>query len=338
MSCAVQAAGNPAQCRTASVRAGISVSNFEVDSELPAPCASAFRRIDTPAGTAGSSLGDGVESTLRAVASRREVESGQNRILYIDADAALRASFSRSVSARGFRVDAVTRPKQALRLAHRFTYPVIVSELRLPGTDGMALITELRALQPDASFVLASADASQALSPDPLLDSITCRLRKPWDDAELGQVMDGALELHRRRLAPPEPTTAEHWSVLLVEDDRAHAQLITHYLQHCGACGDVAHCSRLVSALALLSAQTFDAVITDLNLPDAPGLDAIGQLQHAAPDAALIALRPPDDEALPAAILALGADDSLVKGRFDRDMLRLHLQHAIEAKRRTRSL
>jgi DNA-binding response OmpR family regulator len=277
-----------------------------------------------------------VQSILREDVSST-AELGPTRVLYIDTDAALRALFARTISARGFRVDTVSRPKQALRLAHRFKYPVIVAELQLPSIDGRSLIAELRALQPDASFVLASADEAALFAPDPMLESIACRLRKPWQEVELRQLMDGAVAKHRTRLTPATPVVPEHWSVLLVEDDRAHAQLITQFLKNCGACGDVAHCSRLTSALALLQAQTFDVVLTDLDLPDAPGVDALAQLLRAAPEAALIALCG-SDEGLRPKLLELGAQDSLVKGRFDRETLRMHLQHAIEAKRRTSPL
>lgn len=277
-----------------------------------------------------------MQSILREAVSS-VVEPGETRILYIDTDPALRASFARTVSARGFRVDTVSRAKQALRLAHRFMYPVIVAELKLPNIDGRSLISELRALQPDASFVLACADEDALFAPDPMLESIACRLRKPWEELELGQLVDGAVQRHRARCSPTAPAAPEHWSVLLVEDDRSHAQLITHFLKNCGACGDVAHCARLSSALALLQAQTFDVVLTDLNLPDAPGLDAIGKLQRAAPDAALIVVSDLDESVRPQ-LLELGAQDALVKGRFDRDTLRVRLQEAIEGKRRVRAL
>jgi DNA-binding response OmpR family regulator len=304
--------------------------------ELRALLGAALRIIRIRPEDLASSLGDAVQSILREEVSTAP-EPGETRILYVDADASLRASFARTVSARGFRVDTVSRPKQALRLAHRFMYPVIVTELKLPNVDGRSLISELRALQPDASFVLASADETALFAPDPMLESVTGRLRKPWEELELGKLVDGAVARHRERCSPAAPSAPEHWSVLLVEDDKAHAQLITHFLKNCGACGDIAHCSRLTSALALLQAQTFDVVLTDLDLPDAPGLDAISELQRAAPDAALIALSGPD-EGLRPRLLDMGAQDSLVKGRFDRDTLRVHLQDAIEGKRKVRAL
>lgn len=272
-----------------------------------------------------------MQSILRETA-RPTPESGQ-RILYVDDDLALQAAFAKSLTARGFRVDAVSGPKQALRLAARQTYSVIVSELRLPDCDGLALIAELRALQPHAGYVLASEHKSELLAPNPQLTAIACLLRKPWDDAELAHVLSRAYAAHREHAATPAPVAEEHWSVLLVEDDRADAQQITQFLKRCGACGDVAHCSRLSSALALLMAQTFDVVITDLALSEVDGLSAIRQLQAAAPDAALIALtaraEPPEN----AVLLDSNTQEHLVKGSFDRDTLRRHIQAAIAEKR-----
>jgi CheY-like chemotaxis protein len=273
-------------------------------------------------------LGDEVQPILRETA-RPTPESG-SRILYIDDDAALQVAFARSLSARGFRVDAASHPREALRLAARSTYPVIVSELQLPDCDGLALIAELRALQPQASFVLASESTSDLLAPNPQLASIACLLRKPWDDAELQQVVSSAYELHRQELEKGPPESAEElWSVLLVEDDKRDASKITGFLKQCGACGDVAHCSRLSSALALLHSQTFDLVIADLALPEAPGEAALRQLRDAAPDAALIALC--SSEADPGQLA--GTQEQLVKGSFDRDSLRRHLQSALAEKR-----
>src|SRR5262245_48519778 len=188
------------------------------------------------------------------------------------------------MTAHGFRVDAVAKHTEALWLAERFPYPVIVTELCRPEIDGRLLISKLRPLQPDATFVLATAENCE------LESAFACLLRKPWDERELGQVLTNAYALHQQRKAPTKPSLEEHWSVLLIEDDRDDAQQVTRHLQQCGACGDVAHCARLSSAIALLEAQSFDAVIIALDLPDAMGLAALQQLQAAAPEAALIAL------------------------------------------------
>ena len=275
-----------------------------------------------------------MQTTTLRESARPAPDPGENRVLYVDDDATLQAAFARCMSAHGFRVDAVAKHTEAVWLAERFPYPVIVTELRRPEIDGLLLISELRTLQPEASFVLATADNCEIAEPDPLHGSISCLLRKPWDERELGQVLANAYALHQQRKAPPPPLSMEeHWSVLLIEDDREDAQLVTQHLKQCGACGDVAHCARLTSALALLQAQTFDAVISALDLPDAMGLEAFGQLQNAAPEAALIALSPDADPLLHNTLISLGAQDCLIKGAFDRVVLRLKLQHAISQKR-----
>jgi DNA-binding response OmpR family regulator len=123
---------------------------------------------------------------------------------------------------------------------------------------------------------------------------------------------------------------------LLIEDDVRNAQRVTQQLQRCGACGDLAHCSRLSSALALLAAQTFDVVITDLCLPDVSGLEAVTRLRAAAPDAALIALSAERDEALCLQLLRAGAQHCFVKGQLDRGSLRQELIQAVALWRQQR--
>lgn len=287
---------------------------------------------DSRAVDLASGLGEEVQTILRE-ASRPAPEPGEIRILCVDDDAASQAVFSRCMSARGFHVDAVATSKDALRSAARRAYGVIVSELRVQDCDGLALITELRSLQPDAIFALASANTNDLVAPNPLLGLISVLLRKPWDEAELGRVLANAYEQHQQRTHAPSASGEDHWSVLLVEDDRDDAQRITQFLKSCGACGDVAHCSRLTTALALLQAQTFDVVIADVDGQDVPATAVIERLKEAAPEAAMIALSVAADSGTHTDLQDLGAQEQLVKGGFDRDGLRRHLQSAVAEKR-----
>jgi len=268
--------------------------------------------------------------------ARSACEPAADRVLYIADDIAQKAAFARSFAAYGFRVDAAAE-SEALRLAARFPYPVIVTELRA-ANDSLALISELHHLQPDASVVVTTSDCDELADPNPLLDSVARLVRKPWNEVELAEILRHACAQHRERKADLPNSLEEHWSVLLVEDDRQDAQLVTQYLKQCGACGDVAHCARLTSALALLGAQTFDVVMFALDLPDAVGLDALGEFQRAAPEAALIALRGESDAPEPANLLPPGAQDVLVKRSFERAGLRQRLTDAVACKRHERAI
>ncbi|HEY2735587.1 MAG TPA: GGDEF domain-containing response regulator, partial [Polyangiales bacterium] len=95
---------------------------------------------------------------------------------------------------------------------------------------------------------------------------------------------------------------------------------------------------RLEQAVALLQARRFDAVIADLGLPDARGLITVEQVRATAPDAALIVLSSFDDEKVNVQAVRMGAQDYLIKGRVDAELMRRSLQHAIERKRQEQRL
>ncbi|MGE3314308.1 MAG: response regulator transcription factor, partial [Planctomycetaceae bacterium] len=79
-----------------------------------------------------------------------------------------------------------------------------------------------------------------------------------------------------------------------------------------------------------LSAQTLDAVLLDLSLPDSHGLRTVQAILDAAPDLPVIILTGADDEQLGLESVALGAQDYLVKGTISNITLRRAIQFAIQ--------
>src|SRR5262249_34205861 len=82
----------------------------------------------------------------------------------------------------------------------------------------------------------------------------------------------------------------------------------------------------------ILHEREFDAIITDLSLPDARGFDAVLRLQVSAPNAALLACSAVEDDALAVQIVQAGAQDFLLKRKIDRTTLTRALQVAPERK------
>ena len=118
--------------------------------------------------------------------------------------------------------------------------------------------------------------------------------------------------------------------VLLVEDNAADAQLAADMLTFARAprC-ELLRVERLAEARALLSVERFAAVLLDLGLPDAVGLDGVRALRAAAPETAIIVLSGIGSEALAVKALEAGAQDYLVKGRLDDDGLQRSIRFAI---------
>lgn len=99
--------------------------------------------------------------------------------------------------------------------------------------------------------------------------------------------------------------------IMLVEDDRPLAEALTTLLVAAGYAVDTVHDG--ASAEALGTAERFDLVILDLNLPEMDGLSVLRALRARSDDAAVMILTArgaPEDRVRG---LNLGADDYLTK-------------------------
>jgi len=127
--------------------------------------------------------------------------------------------------------------------------------------------------------------------------------------------------------------------ILLVEDQRADARLVSETLADtAGARVQIRHAESLAIALERIVTEPFDAVLLDLSLPDAHGLEAVAAVQHAAPTLPIVVLSGLRDEALSVEAVRAGAQDYLVKGWGNGDILLRALRYAIERKRTERNL
>jgi PAS domain S-box-containing protein len=126
--------------------------------------------------------------------------------------------------------------------------------------------------------------------------------------------------------------------VLIVEDNAMDSSLIARMLRHGDGGFEVAHAERLDDAVALVKARRFDVIISDLTLPDSQGLSTFNGIQQAAVKLPVIVISGTDDEQLALAAVREGAQDYLVKGRFDAHILRRAINYAIERLRADEAL
>ncbi|MDQ2872391.1 MAG: ATP-binding protein, partial [Candidatus Eremiobacteraeota bacterium] len=93
---------------------------------------------------------------------------------------------------------------------------------------------------------------------------------------------------------------------------------------------EVAAVSRTADAVRALQSKAFDAILLDLTLPDAGGIDAVSALRSAANHTPIVVLSGQQDESLASMALQSGAQDYLIKGHIDGVILRRSLRYAIE--------
>jgi two-component system, cell cycle sensor histidine kinase and response regulator CckA len=127
--------------------------------------------------------------------------------------------------------------------------------------------------------------------------------------------------------------------VLLVEDNPGDARLFTELLRDAGANHlTMVQVQRLAAALDCLNRDSFDVILLDLSLPDADGLDTLVRAHAHAPKTPIVVLTGHDDEGLAVRAVRSGAQDYLVKGHVDGELLVRSIRYASERGRALEAL
>jgi diguanylate cyclase (GGDEF)-like protein len=122
--------------------------------------------------------------------------------------------------------------------------------------------------------------------------------------------------------------------VLLIEDNPGDARLIQEMIREDPDTPFAVHCvGRLALGLEQLSAGGTVLVLLDLSLPDSFGLDTFAKVYAHSPTVPIIVLTGNDDQTVALSAVKGGAQDYLVKGRLDRELLLRSMQYSIERKR-----
>lgn len=118
--------------------------------------------------------------------------------------------------------------------------------------------------------------------------------------------------------------------LLLIEDNEDDALLVRSMI--CSGAGSdfkIDWADRLSAGAARLAAGYPDAVLLDLSLPDSRGLATFERVHAAAPQVPIVVLSGLDDSEVAACAVNRGAQDYLVKGRFDGHQLHRSLLYAV---------
>jgi diguanylate cyclase (GGDEF)-like protein len=122
--------------------------------------------------------------------------------------------------------------------------------------------------------------------------------------------------------------------ILLIEDNIADADWIGEILVEENIAElDLKHVKRVKDALDTLCQDNFDAILLDLSLPDSQGIDSIAQVKKRAPESPIVVLTSLNDRDIAIQSVRQGAQDYLIKGRFEGELLFRSIRYAIERQR-----
>jgi DNA-binding NtrC family response regulator len=142
----------------------------------------------------------------------------QERVLLVEDDDSLRQLLVEELEDRGLQVRALASAEEAVGSLESWEPALVVSDLRLPGADGMALLRRVKSMQAAPAFLVITAFGSIQQAVAALKEGADEFLTKPLDLEHFALAVGRALETRRLR------DEVRRFQQLL-SDDRFHGML-----------------------------------------------------------------------------------------------------------------
>ena len=158
------------------------------------------------------------------VGGGRTVSAGAH-VLVVDDDADLLRLLTMRLQAAGHRVSAVASAEAALAQIAIERPQLVLSDVRLPGRDGLALFDELRQRHPALPVILLTAHGTIPDAVEATARGVFSYLTKPFDGKALLDKVAQALALSAPAANPPGPVG--HWREAIVSRSARMADLLS---------------------------------------------------------------------------------------------------------------
>lgn len=225
------------------------------------------------------------------------------KILVVDDDPYLLDMLIETLKTIGYDASGAPGAEEALRYLDDNPVQLVITDIRMPGMDGVEFARRVKQRQPDLPVIFITGAFNSSILRQVEADGF---LPKPF---RIGQIEDLIEDIMSRLSSSPPSSRGD--TILIVDDDDTFRQMLMGTLKlsgykTLGAAGSD-------EALALLQEPGIDAVITDIKMPGMDGITLAGHIKERRPDMPVIIITGyiPADGERPLAVD--GADGFLVK-------------------------
>jgi signal transduction histidine kinase/ligand-binding sensor domain-containing protein/DNA-binding response OmpR family regulator len=241
------------------------------------------------------------------------------KVLVVDDNATNRTILNRLLLHWNLQPLIASSGSEALALLEQQQVALVISDLHMPGMDGIGLAKHIKQKEPGLPILLLSSMGNETRRKYP--DLFQAVLNKPVKHhlllRHIAQLLQGSQPALNEEVTP-QPKLSESFAlsyplrILVAEDNLINQQLVTHILQKLGYTPGLVEDGK--EAVDRLAKQQFDLILMDIHMPVMDGLEATRMIRSQnTTQPMIIALTADAQEEDRQDCLAAGMDDYISK-------------------------
>ncbi len=147
----------------------------------------------------------------------------KDRILVVDDEEVVVGALSEFFTLRGYEVESALNSRQALGIIHDKDFSIVISDLRMPGMNGVELLEHVMDADPETVVIIMTGYASVQSAVDALKKGAYDYVVKPFSMYELEKTVRFGLE---KRKLQRENVELSHLTRKLIEIDQIKSDII----------------------------------------------------------------------------------------------------------------
>jgi excisionase family DNA binding protein len=139
-----------------------------------------FRKRDIDAWLESQRPRGGTRSTASAAPRAPAVSGGRPRVLVVDDEATIRDLLGKTLALAEYDVDMAPDGRTALERLRIIPYDLLITDLKMPGVDGLTVIREARRLKTDLPVIIITGFSNEASAIEAVNLGVSGYLTKPF--------------------------------------------------------------------------------------------------------------------------------------------------------------
>jgi len=119
--------------------------------------------------------------------------TGRQRVLVVDDEASIRDLLSKALALADYDVDTAPNGQEALEFMKQTAYNLLITDLRMPGLDGLSVISEARRIHAGLPVIVVTGFSTEASAIEAANVGVSGYLTKPFKIPKVLEVAARAL-------------------------------------------------------------------------------------------------------------------------------------------------